>query len=227
MGEVTGSNGASQYRESAPGDGRPLAFPAGATKNERIAFRLDLVEKNGLLVIGRASKGSLIGRAVGSVLIGLLGLAVLVLGADGFVGVAGFVLFVLFGVLIPIITVKRYRQDYSLELTPEAFTVIRRVGSTQETVHRVSWWNVLHVGTVRFGNRSEAPDIPSVVVLGASGIGRRPVVRTFFSREIRGERVTLNQPLAIGRWELVGLLTEAQKRFAPMARSGSTGDRES
>lgn len=213
-----------QYRESAAGDGRPLAFPAGATKSERIAFRLDLVEKNGLLVIGRASKGAFIGRVVGSVLVGLLGLAVLVLGADGFVGVAGFVLFVLFSVVIPIVTVKRHRQDYSLELTPEAFTVIRRVGSTQETVHRVSWWNVIHVGTVRFGNRPEAPNIPSVVVLGASGIGRRPKVRTFFSREIRGERVTLNQPLAVGRWELVGLLTEAQKRFAPTVRNGSTND---
>lgn len=219
---MTGSTN-NEYRESAAGDGRPLDFPAGATKNERIAFRLDLVEKNGLLVIGRASKGAIIGRIVGSVLIGLLGLAVLVLGAEGFVGVAGFLLFAVFGVVIPIISVKRHRQDYSLELTPEAFTVIRRVGSTQETVHRVSWSNVIHVGTVRFGNQPEAPNIPSVVVLGASGIGRRSTVRTLFTREIRGERVTLNQPLAIGRWELVELLTEAQKRFAPTMREEPKG----
>lgn len=222
MGELT-EPASGQYRESAAGDGRPLAFPAGATKSERIAYRLDLVEKNGLLVIGRASKSAIIGRVVGSVLIGVLGLAVLVLGAEGVVGVAGFLLFVVFGVVLPVLSVKRHRQDHSLELTPEAFTVIRRVGSTQETLHRVSWWNVIHVGTVRFGNQPEAPNIPSVVVLGASGIGRRPKVRTLFTREIRGERVTLNQPLAVGRWELVGLLTEAQKRFAPKMQEGPKG----
>jgi len=184
-------------------------------KQERNAHRLDLVEENGRLVIGRAQKGAIIGRVVGSVLIGLLGLAALVLGADGFVGVCGFLLLIVFGIVLPIVVVKRHNQDHSLELTPEAFTLFRRVGRTQETVHRVSWSNVLSVGTVRFGNQPEAPNIPSVVVLGASGIGRRPTVRTLFMREIRGERVTLNQPLAIGRWELVGLLAEAQKRFAP------------
>lgn len=222
MGELT-EPASGKYRESAKGDGPTLTFPAGATKSERIAFRLDLVEKNGLLVIGRASKGAIIGRVVGSVLIGVLGLAVLVLGAEGFVGVAGFLLFVVFGVVLPVFSVKRHRQDHSLELTPEAFTVIRHVGSTQETVHRVSWANVLQVGTVRFGNQPEAPNIPSVVVLGASGIGRRPLVRTLFTREIRGERVTLNQPLAVGRWELVDLLTEAQKRFAPKKRQEPKG----
>ncbi|SMY13019.1 hypothetical protein [Brevibacterium jeotgali] len=222
MGELT-EPASGEYRESAKGDGSTLAFPDGAAKRERIAFRLDLVEKNGLLVIGRAAKGAIIGRVVGSVLIGVLGLAVLVLGAESLVGAAGFLLFVVFGIVLPVFSVKRHRQDYSLELTPEAFTVIRRVGRTQETVHRVSWPNVVQVGTVRFGHQPEAPNIPSVVVLGASGIGRRPLVRTLFTREIRGERVTLNQPLAVGRWELVDLLTEAQKRFAPKRQEGPKG----
>ena len=176
---------------------------------------MEAIERDGLLVIGRARTGALVWRVVGSMLFGLLGLTALVLGADGFVAVCGVVMVICFGVILPIVNIRKHRQDHSLELTPEAFTLVRRVGRTAETVHRVSWSNVVSVGTVRFGNQPEALNIPSVVVLGASGVGRRPLVRTTFRREIRGERVTLNQPLAIGRWELVDLLTEAHRRFDP------------
>ncbi|HJG80986.1 MAG TPA: hypothetical protein K8V08_11300 [Brevibacterium senegalense] len=187
----------------------------GATPKERNEHRLEAIERDGLLVIGRARTGSLVWRVVGSMLFGLLGLTALVLGADGFVAVCGVVMVICFGIILPIVNIRKHRQDHSLELTPEAFTLVRRVGRTAETVHRVSWSNVVSVGTVRFGNQPEALNIPSVVVLGASGVGRRPLVRTTFRREIRGERVTLNQPLAIGRWELVDLLTEAHRRFDP------------
>lgn len=218
---TTGSSG-NQYRESAAGDGRPLDLPAGASKNERVRHRLDLVEKNGLLVIGRGSRTGAIVRVVGSVIISLIGLAVPVMGGEGFILVLGLLFFGFFGILGPVLTVKRHRQDYSLELTPEEFTLIRRVGGSQEFVHRVRWVDIIHVGTVSSTGRPEGMRVPSVVVVGASGGARRPTVRTFFSREIRGERVTLSQPLAVGRWELVDLLREARKRFAPQEQDGST-----
>lgn len=51
--------------------------------------------------------------------LGLLGLLVLVLGADGFVALCGVVLVVLFGLVFPILIVKRHRQDRRFELRPE------------------------------------------------------------------------------------------------------------
>src|SRR5690625_7430386 len=105
-------------------------------KQERNAHRLDLVEENGRLVIGRAQKGAIIGRVVGSVLIGLLGLAALVLGADGFVGVCGFLLLIVFGIVLPIVVVKRHNQDHSLELTPEARSAARRVGKAYQVTRQ-------------------------------------------------------------------------------------------
>ena len=201
-------------RGSGQGGGR-TDTPVGATPKERNERRLRAIERDRLLVIGRAGTGSLVWRVVGSVLLGLLGLTALVMGADGFVAVCSVVMLVCCGVILPIVNIRKHRQDHSLELTQEGFALVRRVGRTAETVHRVSWSNVVSVGTVRFGNQPEALNIPSVVVLGASGVGRRPLVRTTFRREIRGERVTLNQPLAIGRWELVDLLTEAHRRFDP------------
>ena len=135
---TTGSSG-NQYRESAAGDGRPLDLTSGASKSERVRHRLDLVEKNGLLVIGRGSRTGAIVRVVGSVIISLIGLAVPVMGGEGFILVLGLLFFGFFGILGPVLTVKRHRQDYSLELTPEEFTLIRRVGGSQEFVHRVRW----------------------------------------------------------------------------------------
>lgn len=213
MDEVTGSDERPMYRESA--DDPSQRLPEGSSQSERVAMRLDLIEKNGLLVIGRGSGRTYIGRIVGSVALGLLGLLVLVMGADGFAGFSGFLLFILFGVVFPIFIVKRHHQDHSLELTPKDFSLTRRGRHGAETLHRASWANVTSVTTVKFGNRPESPSFPAVNVVAASGIGRRSKIRTFFTRELRGEKIVLNQPLAVGRWELVALLTDAHRRFAP------------
>ena len=78
-------------RRSGQGGGR-TDTPVGATPKERNEHRLEAIERDGLLVIGRARTGSLVWRVVGSMLFGLLGLTALVLGADGFVAVCGVVM---------------------------------------------------------------------------------------------------------------------------------------
>lgn len=186
-----------------------------AAQRERNAARLDLVEKNGRLIIGRGPATGLIWRIGICVAIGLIGLIGLGVGADGLMGVSAFALFVGMGVVVPVFIVRQHRQAYNLELTPEGFALTRYVGRREETVHRAMWVNVRSVETFRIGNQPGSVNIPSVLALGASGTGRRSEVRTPFARELRGERISLHQPLAIGRWELVGLLTDAKKRFDP------------
>ncbi|MGC5617613.1 hypothetical protein [Georgenia sp. Z1491] len=148
---------------------------------------------------------------MGSVLLGLLGLAPLVMGAEGVVAFSGLFFVVVFGV----VHLRRMRHNYHLELTPEDVPLFRWVGDDKQDMHRVPWRNVLEVTTVRFGKQIEAPSYPSVIASRAFGMGRRPVVRTTLTRKIRGERVTIDQPLAIDRWELVELLRVATERFDP------------
>lgn len=210
---MTGSDEAPGYRHST--DESSLSFPAGASKAERVAMRLDTIEKNGRLVIGRASSGAYIGRLIGSVAIGLLGLLVLVLGADGFVALCGVVLVVLFVLVFPVLIVRRHQQDYRLELTLESLELVRTGKSGEETMHHATWSVVDSVTTASFGNRPESPSFPAVNVAFASGSGRRSTRRSFLTREIQGERIVLNQPLEVGRWELVDLLTAAHERFKP------------
>lgn len=196
-------------------DESALNFPAGTSKSEKIEKRLDLIENNGRLVIARGSSGAYIGRAIGSVAIGLLGLVVLVLGADGFVALCGVAFIVVFGLVVPIFIFKRYRQDHFLELTSDGFELVRRGQGGEETVHQATWSVVDSVTTVRPGNRPVAPSFPAINVAFASGEGRRSSRRSFLTREHLGERIVLNQPLGIGRWELVELLTAAHQRFKP------------
>lgn len=186
-----------------------------ATHRERNAARLDLVEKNGRLIIGRGPATGLIGRIVICAAIGLLGLIALGVGADAMMALSAFALFVGMGIVVPAFIVRQHRQAYNLELIPEGFALTRYVGRHEETVHRATWVNVRSVETFRIGNQPGSVNIPSVLALGASGTGRRSEVRTPFGRELRGERISLHQPLAIGRRELVGLLTDAKNRFDP------------
>lgn len=79
---MTDSNETPEHRQSA--DESSLSFPAGAH----------------------------IGRVIGSVALGLLGLLVLLLGADGFIALCGVALVVLFGLVFPILIVKRHQQDH-------------------------------------------------------------------------------------------------------------------
>ena len=196
-------------------DESALNFPAGTSKSEKIEKRLDLIENNGRLVIARGSSGAHIGRAIGSVAIGLLGLVVLVLGADGFVALCGGAFILIFGLAVPVFIFKRYQQDYFLELTSAGFELVRRGQSGEETMHQATWSVVDSVTTVRSGNRPVAPSFPAINVAFASGAGRRSSRRSFLTREHLGERIVLNQPLEIGRWELVYLLTAAHQRFRP------------
>lgn len=213
---MTGSDEAPGYRQSRQSaDESSLIFPAGASKGERVAIRLESIEKNGRLVIGRASSGAYTGRLIGSVALGLLGLLVLVLGADGFVALCAVVHLILFGLVSPMLIVRRHQQDYRLELTPESLELIRDGQSGEETVHHATWSVVDSVTTASFGNRPESPSFPAVNVAFASGSGRRSTRRSFLTREIQGERIVLNQPLEVGRWELVDLLTAAHERFRP------------
>ena len=213
MEDMTGSDETSGYRQSA--DESSLSFPAGSSKAERVVMRLDFIEDNGRLVIGHAPAGAHIGRLIGSVVLGLLGLLVLVLGADGFVALCGFVIVVLFGLVFPVLIVRRQQQDYRLELTPESLELVRSGQGGEETVHHATWSVVESVTTASFGNRPESPSFPSVNVAFASGSGRRAKHRAPFRREVLGEKIVLNQPLEVGRWELIDLLTAAHQRFRP------------
>ena len=191
MDDMTDSNETPEHRQSA--DESSLSFPAGAH----------------------------IGRVIGSVALGLLGLLVLLLGADGFIALCGVALVVLFGLVFPILIVKRHQQDHRHELTPEGLELVRSGQSGEETVHQATWSVVDSVTTASLGNRPEAPDFPAVNVAFASGSGRRPKHRSLFSREVLGEKIVLNQPLEIGRWELVELLTAAHERFKPRPKPNS------
>ena len=192
---------------------------------ERNAQRLDQIETTGNLEIPRAPDRSYIGRVIASIAIGLLGVAALVMGADGHIMVLSLLWVVVFCFVMPVVIAKRKRQDYLLELTPNDFTLYRWIGMDKERVHRVAWRDVVYVGTTQFGKNPQALHLPSVVALGASGTGHRPPVRTLFKRELEGERITLNQPMEVGRWELVDLLDAATERFReePRRKTGRPG----
>lgn len=183
-------------------DESALNFPAGTSKSEKIEKRLDLIENNGRLVIARGSSGAYIGRAIGSVAIGLLGLVVLVLGADGFVALCGVAFIVVFGLVVPIFIFKRYRQDHFLELTSDGFELVRRGQGGEETVHQATWSVVDSVTTVRPGNRPVAPSFPAINVAFASGEGGgRAAVRSSLAN-ILGKESFSTSPWksAVGSW---------------------------
>lgn len=213
MGDMTGSAG---VPESGPwADESSLSFPPGASKSERVEIRLDIIENSGRLVIARGSRAAHIARVVLSVGLGLLGLLVLLLGAEGLIALAGFVLFGLFSVVFPIIIIRRHGQDHRLEMSPDGFELIRCDKDSQVTVDRAKWENVSRVSTAKFGNQPESPDFPVVDVFSSAGAGSGLSV---FNRNPHGARIVLNQPLEVGRWELYELLVAAHQRFR------STGD---
>ncbi|GAA1552070.1 MULTISPECIES: hypothetical protein [Brevibacterium] len=152
--------------------------------------------------------------------LGLLGLLVLLLGAEGFVALAGFVLFGLFSFVFPIMIVKRHGQDHRLELTPDGFELIRCDKDSEVTVDLAKWANVSRVSTAKFGNQPESPDFPVVDVFSSAGAGNGP---SLFNRDPHGASIVLNQPLEVGRWELYELLVAAHQRFRP--QNSATDDR--
>ncbi|WP_240372537.1 hypothetical protein [Brevibacterium zhoupengii] len=196
-----------------------LSFPAGATKAEKTRLRLEAIEHSGRLVIGRGPRGSHITRVVLSVMLGLLGLLVLVLGAEGFVALAGFVFFGVFSFVVPIVITKRYGQDHRLELTPDRFELIRIEKDVEATVEE-SWANVTRVTTVSSGHQPASPQFPVVDVFSSTGARSG---FSLFSGDPHGARIVFNQQLEVGRWELYELLDAAHQRFRPQDE-GATGD---
>lgn len=213
MDEMTGS----ATGEGPQTDGSSEALPPKrrrTSQRRRVDERLDLIAEDGHLVIWGSERKYIV-RVVGSVALGLLGLAALFMGAEGFTALSGVAVFGFFGILCPVLLVKNRQNDYRLELTTDGFSLDRLGRNGKEIMHRVRWADVITVTTAAFGYRSESLNFPAVIVTSAWGIARRPTVRTVFNREIRGEKVMLNQPFDVGRWELVLLLEEAHKRFAP------------
>ncbi|MGC5626979.1 hypothetical protein ACPYO6_01855 [Georgenia sp. Z1344] len=215
------SSPSGRQRSSGTDGATEPTFPPGASTAERNALRLDHIATKGWLEIPRGRDRAYIVRIVGCVLLGLLGLVVLLMGAEGTVAMSALVFVVVFGVVFPVVHARRLRHNYLLELTPEDFTLFRWVDGDKQDLHRVPWRNVVLVTTVRFGKQLESPSYPSVIACPAFGIGRRPVVRTALTREIRGERVTIDQPLAIDRGELVELLRAANERFGLQTESSA------
>ena len=194
-------------------DESELKFPPGSDKAERVAMRLEAIEEYGRLVIGPASTIKYIGRLVVCFLIGALGLVTLILGADGFVALCAVAVIAIFGIWFPVLTVKRNRRNYHLELTPEAVELIQVTPDGEDTVHHATWSVVDSVTTARFGNRPEAPLYPVLNVESASGSGRRTKRRAFLSPEVYGEKFVLDQPLEVTTWELLDLVTAAHQKF--------------